>query len=49
MRASQSPSRGRVKRGLLEWQQVFRDHRQDRMTDGLIEAGPLHHAENSDP
>lgn len=49
MRTSQRPSRGRVKRGLLEWQQVFRDHRHDRMTDRLIEAVPLHHTANSDP
>lgn len=49
MRASQRPSRGRVKRGRLEWQQVFKDHRRDRMTDRLIEAVPLHHTANSDP
>lgn len=49
MRASQRPSRGRVKRGRLEWQQVFKDHRCDRMTDRLIEAVPLHHTANSDP
>lgn len=48
-RASQRPSGGRVKGGLLEWQQVFRAHRQDRMTGRLIEAGPLHHTVTSDP
>lgn len=49
MKVSQRQCYGCVKKVWSEWQQVFRDHRRDRMTDRLIEAVPLHHIVNSDP